>query len=85
MSSNFLKMELPANYSLANHLTVCKQMTDVKLNFYCYIAILKTIYLCANKWLILNRIISVREKNHLPVCKQMSFGLFKKVIYKICI
>ena len=29
--------------SMYIHLTVCKQMTDVKLNFYCYIAMIKTI------------------------------------------
>ena len=32
-----LKIELPTNYSITNHmynhLTVCKQMSDVKLNF----------------------------------------------------
>ena len=28
---------------LFNHLTVCKQMTDVKLNCLCYIAVLETI------------------------------------------
>ena len=31
------------------HLTVCKQMTDFKLNYQYYIAIYETIYLCANK------------------------------------
>ena len=34
--SSDLKIELPTNYSLTNHvynhLTVCKQMTDVKSN-----------------------------------------------------
>ena len=36
ISCNILKMKLPTNYSLTNqmynHLTVWKQMTDVKLN-----------------------------------------------------
>ena len=40
-----------------NNLTVWKQMTDVKSNSKCYMSILKTIQLRANKWLIVNRII----------------------------
>ena len=35
---------------LFNHITVCKQMTDVKLSCSCYIAIPETILLCVNKW-----------------------------------
>ena len=42
-----------------DHLNVYKQMTRVKLNFKGYIEILETIKLCANKWVVLNRIISV--------------------------
>ena len=42
-----------------NHLTVCKQMIDIKVSCLCYIVILETIQLCANKWLILNRIICI--------------------------
>ena len=30
-------------YDLLNHLTVCKQMTDVKLNGYCYIAVMENV------------------------------------------
>ena len=44
---------------LFNHLTVCKQMTESKLNCWYYIAILETIYLGANEGVILNRIIPV--------------------------
>ena len=36
---------LLTNYTLINHLTAFKQMTDVQLNFYCYIAIPKAIKL----------------------------------------
>ena len=32
-----------------HHLTMGKQMTDVKLIFYGYIAMIETISLCANK------------------------------------
>ena len=32
-----------------NHLTVCKQIIDFKLNCSCYIAILETTYLCVKK------------------------------------
>ena len=35
-----------------DHLTVCKQMTDVKLNYWCWVAVLVITSLCANKWLI---------------------------------
>ena len=45
-------MKLPTNYSLTNymynHLTVFKQMTNIKLNRYCYIDIIGTIQQCAN-------------------------------------
>ena len=43
---------------LFEHLTECKQITDFKLNCYCYTAILETIQLCANEWVMLNKIIS---------------------------
>ena len=45
---------------LFDHLIVYKQMTDVLLNCMWYIAILESIKLCANKWLIVNRIIRIR-------------------------
>ena len=32
------------------HLSVSRQMTDVQLNCLCYVAILETISLCADKW-----------------------------------
>ena len=44
---------------LFNHLTMCKQMSDVKSNCKCYMGIFETILQCANKWLILNRTINV--------------------------
>ena len=41
---------------LFKNLTVCKQMTDVKLNCECYITMLETLYLCAKmESLILHR------------------------------
>ena len=35
---------------LYNHLTMWKQMTDVKLNCLCCVTVLQTILLCENKW-----------------------------------
>ena len=35
---------------ISNDLSVSKQMTNMKLNCYYYIAILETISQCANKW-----------------------------------
>ena len=37
-------------------------MTDVKLNCLWYIAILEIIQQCANEWVMLNKIISVKYK-----------------------
>ena len=39
-----------------------------------------------NKWLILNRIINVRNSwKYLTVCKQMSTGSFKNFTFKLCV
>ena len=50
---------------LFNHLTVCKQMTDHKLNW-CYIAILQIIYLCVKIELL---VLHSKTWNYLTVCK----------------
>ena len=67
------------------YLIVCKQMTHVKLNYSWHIVILGTISMGANKWIILDRSISVSSNTctHLTVCTQISF--FKNVINKICV
>ena len=47
-------VRVPCQKELFDHLTVCKQMTDVKLNCEYYMAILSPIYQCAYKWVVLN-------------------------------
>ena len=61
-----------------NHLNVCKQMTDVKLQC------LKP-FDCANKWLIVNRIIHVRLKYLKPfncLQKKLAQAPFKMLLTK---
>ena len=49
-------------------------------------AILENIQLWGNKWLILSRIICIKNKwNHLIVCQKLSTVSFKNVINKICL
>ena len=57
-------------------------MTDVKLNCYCYIKILESTELCAKiKLFVLHN----NTWNQLTVCKQMSSGSFRNVIFRICV
>ena len=39
----FVKDSTTGQIELINHLTVCKQMPDIKLNWLCYIVIFETI------------------------------------------
>ena len=59
-------------FKLFDHLTVCKQMTDVLLNCKWYTAILGNIYLC---WLILNWIVNCVSK--ICVCKSCIWYIWK--------
>ena len=68
-----------------NNLTVCKQMTDVKLLF----------VLFSNTWnhlIVFKQMINCRYNiyvrnawNNLTMWKKMNSGLFKNVIYKMCL
>ena len=61
---------------LFKHLSVCKEMADIKLNCYCNISIPKTIQLWANEWVMLDRIISIKKQNmKLSNCVQIKLLL----------
>ena len=45
---------------ILNHLTVCNEMIDMKLNNKYYLATLEAVYQGSKEWIISNRIINVR-------------------------
>ena len=81
---------------LVDHLTICKLITDVKLNFLCYIEILETIYLrvdSSNTYLCTNKLAFFKKNsftyklfinhmyNHLTVRKQMTDVKLNRLFY----
>ena len=57
-------------------------MTDFRLNYLCYGAILESIHLCSNKWLNINRIIRVWYKYLKPfLCVERNELLLIGTIY----
>ena len=61
MQTNDLRLIELLEIELFDHFTVCKQMTDIYLNCQGYTAaILQTIWLWANQWIMFNGMISVK-------------------------
>ena len=59
-----------------NHLNVCKQMSNIELNYLSYIGILETIQVCANKWTL-----TIRLKIKLPTNYLFASHMYKNKIW----